>query len=829
MGAVFTLGVIEIAAISGIVGCGATGLGWWLRGRRAPSQAGPRQDSAFSAEHAQEVIESSPHIMALFDAEDRLVFCNPLHGIAFPLLRPFMVAGRRFEEILRDAAASGIYPISGQELEDYIESRLAAHRDPSNDSILQPLSDGRWVQIRETQTERGSTLITWTDVTELKLRERALGLLAERSGAAKDPYDRAAEALAAGLGCRWAGVARHLGNGRASVQAMWENDGPGQVFEYDLAGTPCEDLTADRDFCLYPDHVTESFPGDAILRDMGAVAYAGHVIRDENGHARAHVFALDTKPMPETPWRREIIEIIVRWVELAFQEESAREAAEEHAQRLRDIIDCGADWIWETGPDHRFTYFSDRITECLGIETTHMLGKTRAELRGGQDDDPAWRRHMEKVTRHEPFRRFEYSLLTADGSRRHVRISGVPVFDKHGTFKGYRGTGTDFTAEVKANTERAKSLETLSAVFEHLPLGISLTDSNLVNAAFNRKFLELLDFPPDRFSPGDPFEKFIRYNAERGEYGPGDPDQQVMERIALAKRFEAHLLERVRPDGRVIEIRGNPLPDGGFVTTYADISARVEGEKALRIAKESAEYANRTKSEFLANMSHELRTPLNAIIGFSELMGKEIYGPLGNANYNAYAEDIHASGKHLLEIINDILDISKAEAGRIALAETEVSLSESVDGVLRLIKPRAREKSIEIVTDLPSVPIVLIADELRLRQVLLNLLSNAVKFTPAGSITIEAQADKTSGIIIRVVDTGIGVSEPDLERIFEPFRQAESTLTRSHEGTGLGLPLSRKLIELHGGTLKFESVFGKGSTATVWLPTERMAGRADVA
>jgi signal transduction histidine kinase len=123
----------------------------------------------------------------------------------------------------------------------------------------------------------------------------------------------------------------------------------------------------------------------------------------------------------------------------------------------------------------------------------------------------------------------------------------------------------------------------------------------------------------------------------------------------------------------------------------------------------------------------------------------------------------------------------------------------------------------------------LIADELRLRQVLLNLLSNAVKFTPAGSITIEAQADKTSGIIIRVVDTGIGVSEPDLERIFEPFRQAESTLTRSHEGTGLGLPLSRKLIELHGGTLKFESVFGKGSTATVWLPTERMAGRADVA
>ncbi len=283
-----------------------------------------------------------------------------------------------------------------------------------------------------------------------------------------------------------------------------------------------------------------------------------------------------------------------------------------------------------------------------------MLGKTRAELHGGQNDDLAWRQHMEKVARHEPFRRFEYSLLAADGSRRHVRISGVPVFDKHGTFKGYRGTGTDFTTEVKANTERTKSLETLAAVFENLPLGISLTDPDLNIAAFNHQFLEILDFPPEKFARGDPFEKFIRFNAERGEYGPGDADQQVAERIALAKRFEAHHLERARPDGRVIEIRGNPLPDGGFVTTYADISARVEGEQSLRAAKESAEYANRTKSEFLANMSHELRTPLNAIIGFSELMGKEIYGPLGNPNYNAYAEDIHASGKHLLEIINDI-------------------------------------------------------------------------------------------------------------------------------------------------------------------------------
>jgi PAS domain S-box-containing protein len=826
---VFTLGVVEILALCGLAGCSATGLGWWLRGRQAAPRTGPQHGRTFNAEHAQEAIESSPIITALFDADDRLVFCNPLHGVAFPQLRPYMFPGSRYEEILRGAATAGTYPLQGPELEDYIEARMAAHRDSSDSSILQPLSDGRWVQIRETKTKRGSSLVTWTDVTELKLRERALGLLAERGATGSDPFLRASEALAAGLGCRWAGIARHVGNGRAKVQAMWDDDRPAEDFEYNLAGTPCEQLASNQDFCMYPDRVAESFPDDALLRDMGVVAYAGHIIRDVSGRVRAHVFALDTKPMPVTPWRREIIEIIVRWVELVFQEEHAREEAAEHAQRLRDIIDCGADWIWETGPDHRFTYFSDRITECLGIETMHMLGKTRAELRGGQDDDLAWRQHMEKVARHEPFRRFEYSLLASDGSRRHVRISGVPVFDKHGTFKGYRGTGTDFTTEVKANTERAKSLETLAAVFENLPLGISLTDPDLNIAAFNHQFLEILDFPPENFARGDPFEKFIRFNAERGEYGPGDADQQVAERIALAKRFEAHHLERPRPDGRVIEIRGNPLPDGGFVTTYADISARVENEQALRAAKESAEYANRTKSEFLANMSHELRTPLNAIIGFSELMGKEIYGPLGNPNYNAYAEDIHASGRHLLEIINDILDISKAEAGQIALAESDVVLGEAVDGVLRLIQPRAREKSIKIATDLPATPIVLIADELRLRQVLLNLLSNAVKFTSTGGITIEAQASKAAGISIRVVDTGIGVEESDLERIFEPFRQAESPLTRSHEGTGLGLPLSRKLIELHGGTLRFESAFGKGSTATVWLPPERMVGRADVA
>jgi len=249
-------------------------------------------------------------------------------------------------------------------------------------------------------------------------------------------------------------------------------------------------------------------------------------------------------------------------------------------------------------------------------------------------------------------------------------------------------------------------------------------------------------------------------------------------------------------------------------------------EHDVRLAKEEADISNRAKSEFLANMSHELRTPLNAIIGFSEIITGEVLGTAGNPKYVEYAKDINESGQHLLQLINDILDLSKIEAGKLELHEEFVNLDRVIRGCLTLIEKRAASAGVEvesrILSDLPTF----YADERQLKQILLNLLSNAVKFTPSGGVvTLITHADFTRGITLTVVDTGIGISTDDIDNVLSPFVQVDSTLGRKYDGTGLGLPLVAALVEGHGGTLEMESEVGVGTKVTVTFPVERIGGR----
>jgi signal transduction histidine kinase len=239
-------------------------------------------------------------------------------------------------------------------------------------------------------------------------------------------------------------------------------------------------------------------------------------------------------------------------------------------------------------------------------------------------------------------------------------------------------------------------------------------------------------------------------------------------------------------------------------------------------AKEAAEAASRAKSEFLATVSHELRTPLNAIIGFSELMILGVLGPLGNPQYQSYLEDIHQSGSHLLSIINDILDFSKAEAGKLVLDESEVDVAEAVTTISRLMGPRLAEARLTFQLELPAELPHLWCDQRKLKQMLLNLLGNAVKFTPAGGDVRVTAARSDSGLVLRVSDSGIGIAASDLDRVLEPFAQADNKLSRRHEGTGLGLTLVRSMIEIHGGTLRLESEVGFGTTAILTFPSERI-------
>jgi signal transduction histidine kinase len=223
-------------------------------------------------------------------------------------------------------------------------------------------------------------------------------------------------------------------------------------------------------------------------------------------------------------------------------------------------------------------------------------------------------------------------------------------------------------------------------------------------------------------------------------------------------------------------------------------------------------------------MSHELRTPLNAVIGFSQIMMNETLGPIGSPRYRGYARDIHDSGMHLLEIINDILDLAKAEAGKLELDEDWVNVGDAVASACRLIGPRAERAQLSIVEAVPADLPALWADERKLKQILLNLVSNSMKFTPAGGrITLSASFDPTGALSVVVQDTGIGIAGADLERVLEPFVQVENSLTRSHQGSGLGLPLAAKMTEMHGGKLSIESQLGRGTCVSLAFPLDRVA------
>jgi signal transduction histidine kinase len=248
----------------------------------------------------------------------------------------------------------------------------------------------------------------------------------------------------------------------------------------------------------------------------------------------------------------------------------------------------------------------------------------------------------------------------------------------------------------------------------------------------------------------------------------------------------------------------------------------------LSTARDQAESANRAKSEFLANMSHELRTPLNAVIGFSELIRDVALGPIGNDKYREYASDIHGSGEHLLDLINDILDLSKIESGAEELNEEDIDLPDLADSVIRLVRQRAHKDDIALAVEVADGLPRLRADQRKLRQILVNLLTNAVKFTePGGGVTLRVWVSSEGGHLIQVTDTGIGIAPEEIPKALSQFGRVASSLGRDREGSGLGLPLTKALVELHGGSLDLQSEIGAGTTVTVRFPANRAAQTCD--
>lgn len=376
-------------------------------------------------------------------------------------------------------------------------------------------------------------------------------------------------------------------------------------------------------------------------------------------------------------------------------------------------------------------------------------------------------------------------------------------------------------AKVQERTQdlseaQARLMEAIESISE----GFVLCDAEDRFVLCNQKFRDFYPEVAHLIHPGRPFREVIEAAARLGlaEEATTTPDLWVRRRLSLRAAEMSHVQHL--SSGRWLLISERRTAGGQMVGIYTDITDLKSSEEAQRTAKAQAEKADRAKSEFLAAMSHELRTPLNAIIGFSDTMLHGVFGRLENERYREYVRDIHQSGLHLLALINDILDLSKIEAGRMVLATHPVAPAPLIERAVSMMKEAAASAGLILATDLePALPLVP-GDERRLLQVLLNLLSNAVKFTPDGG-RIEVRAHAEPGeLIVEVADTGIGIAPADVPRALEVFGQVDSTRSRKYPGSGLGLPLSRQFVELHGGRLVIVSTPGRGTVVRVHLPLD---------
>jgi signal transduction histidine kinase len=378
----------------------------------------------------------------------------------------------------------------------------------------------------------------------------------------------------------------------------------------------------------------------------------------------------------------------------------------------------------------------------------------------------------------------------------------------------------DITAAKRSTVADTASSALWKATLDHLDQGVAVFDVDARLVVLNRRFLELIDLPLELARAGTTLEAIVRRIAMRGGYGPGAPESLATAYLALTREGEPHTLEPMRANGPILDMRGTALPDGGFVLSATDVSLHKRAETVARLAQSQAEASSRMKSDFLATMSHELRTPLNAILGFSELMRQQAGGALAEP-YRRYAGDIYESGAHLLDLINDILDLSKIEAGRLDLHLEPVDIRRIFATTKTLLESRAAHGGVELVVECPEAFPTVHADPLRLKQIILNLVTNAIRFSHSRSRVTLAVRQASGGFELVVSDQGIGMSDEELAIALEPFGQVSGSIARRHEGVGLGLPLAQRFVALHGGRMQIKSAKGVGTTVCVFIPDAR--------
>ncbi len=514
-------------------------------------------------------------------------------------------------------------------------------------------------------------------------------------------------------------------------------------------------------------------------------------------------------------------------------------------QRLDKALDRGQCGMWDWDVSRGVIFWSKSMFEILGMPVKGdflNFGEVASRL---HPDDAQLEQVVENLLRGElsVFDR-EFRMRHDDGHWVWLRARAALAQGNSSEEQHLIGIVFDITQQKLTDRLNMEAELRLKDAIENISEAFVLWDADNRLVLCNSKYQQFHSLPASVCVPGTPYEDVTRTAKE--------PTVRQRVNVAVGDSPDGKSFEVQLGDRRWLQINERRTKDGGFVSVGTDITALKTQEERLLLSerelmmtvrdlqkerlladqqsqrladladkyareKTRAESANRSKSEFLANMSHELRTPLNAIIGFSEVMQAQMFGPLGSGKYNEYSRDIHRSGQFLLDVINDILDMSKIEAGRVQLETEKASLNTIFDEAMRLVGARALEGKVAVERNIPN-SLEIVADRRALKQVFINLLSNAVKFTPeGGSVQINAALDG-EWVNVQMIDTGIGIPAWDIEKLGRPFEQVENQFTKSKGGSGLGLAISKSLIELHGGELQIRSTVGSGTEVTVRLP-----------
>jgi PAS domain S-box-containing protein len=497
-------------------------------------------------------------------------------------------------------------------------------------------------------------------------------------------------------------------------------------------------------------------------------------------------------------------------------------------ERLRSILDNSPSPMYLKDLDSRIIIINNAYENHYEITQEAACGSLGREWLG-QEKFERLRELDQKVIATGESSVTETEAQTETGATVITQSVKFPIRDNAGHIVGIGGIASDITERKQVEKSLAQKSTLLQTTLDNIVEGITVFDSDLKLIAYNEVFIDLYKFPPGFIKLGLPYETMARHMAENGHYGAGDVEEQVQTRVSRMLSGGPRKFERTGKDGVTVTLWRTPLPGGGAVNTYTDITQRKRAEEELRRAKlkaetaaEKAREANAAKSNFLAMMSHEIRTPMNGVLSMTEIL----FGTQLTDEQREYVEILKESGSSLMNLLNDILDLSKIEAGCVELEEKDFSIESLLKSTGALWSHSAQDKGLTFSTENTAVKNDFVrTDQNRLRQIINNLVGNSIKFTAEGQVRLQVSeipcSDEKVEFRFEIHDTGIGISEDQIKNVFDPFTQADSSVTRDYGGTGLGLPICKSLVHLLNGEIGVESSPGKGSTFWFTIKVDR--------